>query len=70
MFFFICLALNKYINILETRLSKVASVQQVAGNVAKKARVLGEPSRSNPPHDAPTWAVKRDCITEEAEGMS
>ena len=54
------IALNKYIQILDTRLSKLADVEQGTGNVAKKVRVLGEPSKSSPPHDAPGWAVKKE----------
>lgn len=56
------LALNKYVKILDVRLSKLAVAQELAGNVAKKVRVLGEASKSNPPYDAPTWAVKKDCV--------
>ena len=58
-------ALNKYISILDTRLSKIC-VREVAGNVAKKVRRLGVPSSSTPPIDAPPWAVKKD---QEQQGM-
>ena len=56
-------ALNKYIKILDNHISKLASTHELPGNVAKKVRVPGEPSQSNPPHDAPTWAVKKEYIS-------
>lgn len=56
------LVLNKYISILETRVSKLAHSKEVAGNVAKKVRQLGEPSMSSPPLDAPSWAVRKESI--------
>ena len=52
--------------ILDTRLSKIAP-RDVAGNVAKKVRRLGEPSLTGPPPDAPCWAVKR-VTSQEREG--
>ena len=62
------IALNKYIKILDTRLSKIAA-RDVAGNVAKKVRSLGESSLSSPPVDAPSWAVTR-VLSQEREGMN
>ena len=55
-------ALNKYIKILDIRLSKLTETQELAGNVAKKVRVLGAMSQSNPPYDAPTWAVRKESV--------
>ena len=46
--------LNEFMELLVSRLSKKPLLQ---GMVAKKVMILGDPSKSLPPNDAPTWAV-------------
>ena len=47
--------MNKFIETLDRRLEKTS--KDISGLVAKKERVVGEPSSSSPPVGAPSWAV-------------
>ena len=54
-FFLFCqLGLNKFIETLDRRLEKTC--KDISGLVAKKERVVGEPSSSSPV-GAPSWAL-------------
>ena len=56
---YVLLELNRYINVLDKRREKVGC--RSSGLVAKKVRVLGHPSESQPPASAPSWAVQSKC---------
>lgn len=51
-----CVVLNKFIDTLDQRLEILRS-KEVAGNVAKKLRKLGDVSLAPPPSDAPSWTL-------------
>ena len=52
---------------MDTRIANLMGKKDLPGNVAKKVRVLGEASKSNPPYDAPTWAVSKEHISVEPD---
>ena len=51
--------------VLDGRLLNKGSIAGTGGQglVAKKTRTEGVPSKTAPPIDAPTWAVKKDFIS-------
>ena len=51
-------SMNEFMGVLDRRLEK--GQQRLSGIVAKKVRMAGVPSSSQPPPGAPTWAVKKN----------
>ena len=49
--------LDKYIENLDKHLEVLATKEP--GNVAKKVRKVGEPSKSIPPLDTPAWTIRK-----------